>query len=376
MERSSALARVGAAAAAATVLAAGCASGPEPTADAETVLITSARDDVETTTSTAGPAAEETTLTLGNALMDMPEQLILWAVEVRARTDASITFEVVSQYGGAVDAWVDREQLLIDAVSSGEVDLAWVGARALPTFDPLLAPMLVDSHDLQAAVFAAGIPDRMLDDVGVEGVTGLGVLPGPHRRLLGVSQDFRAPEDFHDAVVMSEQNAPTLRMLEVLGAQESVPGREGNELEGLDGLVGQVGAVVGNHYQDKARSFTTNLNLWPRPLVLLASTETLESLSDEHRQALLGAAVATLSEQLKTAREEDALSEEGREQLCSSPLKLVDLTDDELAALRSSVEPVLEELRQDEVAAAYLEEIQALKVEVAAPPDVFTCDGG
>lgn len=356
-----------------TVLVAGCSSDREPSTDAEIVVPTAARDAVQT--STAAPAVEEVTLTLGNPLMDMPAQLIAWAAEVRARTDATITFEVVSQYGGEVDPWVDRERLLIDAVSSGEVDLAWVGARALPAFDPMLAPMLVDSHDLQEAVFDAGIPDRMLEDVAVEGVTGLGVLPGPHRRLLGVTQDFRAPEDFQDAVVMSEQNAPALAMLEVLGAQESVPGREGNDLDGLDGLVGQVGAVVGNHYQDKARSFTTNLNLWPRPLVLLASTEALERLSDEHRQALLDAAGATLEAQMETARKEDALSEESRAQLCSSPLELVELTDDQLAALRSAVEPVLAELRQDNVAGTHLEEIQALKDELDARPDAFSCDG-
>ena len=48
--------------------------------------------------------------------------------------------------------------------------MAWVGARAfdrlgIAAFQPLLAPLLVDSHDLQDAVFHAGIPQRMLPAV-------------------------------------------------------------------------------------------------------------------------------------------------------------------------------------------------------------------
>lgn len=349
-----------------TLLAAGC-TGP---ADPAPVVDETAASSADATTTQDG---QTVTLTLGNALMDMPEQLIAWAVEVRDQTDDTITFDVLSEYGAA-DAFDDKEQLVLAAVGAGDLDLAWVGARALPTFDPLLAPMLVDSHDLQEAVFAAGVPDRMLDDLDLEGVTGLGVLPGPHRRVLGVTRDFRAPDDFDGAVVMSERNAATLATLEALGAAEPVGGAEAAGLEGLDAYIGQVGAVVGNSYQDRGRSFTANLNLWPRPLVLVASTEALDTLSSEHRQALLDAATDTLAEQMEIAREEDALSEDGRRALCSSQLEILELSADELAGLQAAVEPVLERLREDPAHAGHLREIEQLKSEVDAPPDVFTCE--
>src|SRR5699024_2862391 len=136
------------------------------------------------------------------ALMDMPDQLIAWSAEVRRRTNNSITFDVKSSYGDA-PGWDAKEQAVLAAVAAGDVDLAWVAARAIPAFAPLHSPMLIDSHDLQAEVFAAGIPDRILQDAGIDGVTGLGVLPGPHRRVLGVTREVRTPADFSGAVIMS-----------------------------------------------------------------------------------------------------------------------------------------------------------------------------
>jgi len=364
--------RAAATAAVIGILISGCSAADEtsPEASANPDLSSS---DSDSTTQSDARSDEVVTLTVGNPLMDMPAQLIAWAADVRSRTDKAIVFDVISQYGGDLDTWTDREQLLLDAVASGDVDLAWVGARAIPAFEPLLAPMLIDSHDVQEAVFTAGIPERMLRDAGLEGVTGLGVLPGPHRRMLGVTRDFRTPEDFAGAVVMSDRNDATLRTLEILGAAEAVQGRESNPLDGLDGLVAHTGAVVGNSYQGSAQSFTTNLNLWPRPLVLLANTASLEALSPDHQRALMETARATLPQQMEITRQEDELSGALREGICSSPLTFIELTSDELAAIRSAVEPVLDEMRADETAAAHLDEIIALKEDRRVPPDVFSC---
>lgn len=359
------------------LLTTACAGAADPAKSSQTTALTTDAAAATSTgegRSTSGTQPQEhVTLTLGNALMDMPDQLVSWGAEVRRQTGESITFKVLSEYGQA-SSWDDREQLLLEAVATGEVDMAWVGARALTPFEPLLAPMLVDSHHLQEEVFAAGIPEQMLAEVRIEGVTGLGVLPGPHRRLLGVTRDFRAPEHFADAIIMGDRNAMTLDTLKALGAAEVAPGVEGVALEGLDGLVAQVGAVVGNNYQGQARSFTTNLNLWPRPLVLVANTSVLEGLSDRQRGALLEAAEATFQQQMEITRQQDALPVEARLALCSSPLQLVELSDEQLAALEDAVEPVLEEARKEEAVAGHLEAIEQLKADLDTPPDKFSCE--
>jgi TRAP-type transport system periplasmic protein len=317
-------------------------------------------------------SGEAVTLTMANALIDMPDQLIAWGAEVRRQTDDSITLDVKSSYGDTT-AWDDKEQAVLAAIAAGDVDLAWVGARAIPAFAALHSPMLIDSHDLQAEIFAAGIPDRLLEDAGIDGVTGLGVLPGPHRRVLAVTREVRTPADFSGAVIMSEQNAVTLETLAALEG-ESVPGVEGAGLEGVDILLAQVGAVVGNNHQGQAQSFTTNLNLWPRPLVLLANTAVLEGLDEQQRRALLESATTTLQEQMEITRDQDRLSGDARAALCSSTLQFVELTQGELAEFRSAVDPVSDRLRQDPDAGDAVVEIERIKEGLGMAPDAFSCE--
>src|SRR3712207_7072201 len=48
---------------------------------------------------------------------------------------------------------------------------------------------------------------RMLADLDPIGVLGIGVLPGPMRKVLGVSRPFRTPQDFTGAVVGMQDSA-------------------------------------------------------------------------------------------------------------------------------------------------------------------------
>ena len=88
----------------------------------------------------------------------------------------------------------------------------------MDSFQALLAPLLVDSHDLQAAVFEAGIPDEMLAGVDSLGVVGLAVLPGPMRKILGVDHPFIAPDDFAGQVVGIQQSQVADLTMAALGA--------------------------------------------------------------------------------------------------------------------------------------------------------------
>ena len=53
----------------------------------------------------------------------------------------------------------------LEDVKTGKVDMAWVGARAFDTvgvtsFQALVAPLLIDSYDLEAKVFNEGCLSR------------------------------------------------------------------------------------------------------------------------------------------------------------------------------------------------------------------------
>src|SRR4029453_5213224 len=111
----------------------------------------------------------------------------------------------------------------IPAVRAGKVYLGWVGVRTFDLagdtdFQALLAPMLVDSYDLQAKVFEEGIPEEMFAGVSDLGVSGVAVLPGPMRKGLGITKPFRAPHDFRGTVVGLQSSALSQQSLEALGA--------------------------------------------------------------------------------------------------------------------------------------------------------------
>ena len=107
--------------------------------------------------------------------------------------------------------------------------MAWVGARVfdrldVTSFQALLAPLLVDSYDLEGQVFESGIPDQMLEGVEELGVVGIGVLPGPIRRLLGLSHPFLQPSDFEGQVIGGAENELSVRTFQAFGATlEALP---------------------------------------------------------------------------------------------------------------------------------------------------------
>ena len=131
--------------------------------------------------------------------------LASWADEVSRRSGGTLEIEFANGWRLGEPAY---EAATIEDVRAGEIDMAWVGARAFDhvgvnSFQALVAPMLVDSYELQAAVFEAGIPEQMLEGLDEIELAGIGVLPGPMRKVLGVSKPFVRPADFAGAIVGS-----------------------------------------------------------------------------------------------------------------------------------------------------------------------------
>ena len=313
------------------------------------------------------------TLTFANANDgEPPPQLQAWADHVERASDGSLSIEFSNGWRSG-DAGVERG--IITDVKDGEADLAWVGARAfdrvgVTTFQALLAPMLVDSHELQRAVFEEGIPEEMLTGVQDAGVTGIGVLPGPMRKVLGLDKPFREPGDFRGTVVGMQDSALTQATLAAQGATTKAE-PSGATLDGLDAYEQQLSSIAGNGYVAQARYVTGNLNLWPRPLVLLANTDAFAGLTDEQRQALRQASQDAVLPALDASREED---DEGAAALCTQGMELVQATEDQLDALRTAWQPVYDDLAADQDTATWITRIQELKTSVGAGPDTATCD--
>lgn len=318
-------------------------------------------------------AGQVRVLTLANANDGAPIEVSSWAAQVGQLSKGTLRIEIRNDWRSGEPG---AEAGIIDDVSNSKVDMAWVGARAfdragVKSFQALLAPMLIDSQALQAKVFTAGIAARMVADIDSDRLVGIGVLPGPIRKVLGVSKPFLRPADFVGKVIGLQDGEVAKKSLVALGAKtRNVP--SGAKLDGLDGYEQQLASIGGNHYELSARFVTSNVNLWPRPLVLFAGKNVVDSLTAEQQGALRTAVGTSLPANLEAARSED---QDAVPDLCKAGMTFPVASAQDLRDLQDSVLPLYDELSADPGTKGNIAAIKALKAAVGSGPDTTTCFG-
>jgi TRAP-type C4-dicarboxylate transport system substrate-binding protein len=341
----------------------------------QAVNSTEPRTDISPTTASVAPFADDqaevVTLVAVHNSHETNEQMVAFAEHVKQRSGGML--EITFHGEWRMDD-VEFEAGTIADVQAGEFDIGWLGARAFDeigvhSFQALLAPLLVDSHDLQEAVFRAGLPGEMLDGLDDAGLAGIGVLPGPMRKLLGVSTPLTEPADFAGMTIGHQDSALAHQTLTTLGAIAEAR-RTGSDLNGLDGYEQHLASILGNHYEEAAEYVTANLNLWPRPSVIFMNRDTFDTLSPAHRAALRDAATAVVPNALAAAEAEDT---DAVPVLCEEGLTFVIASDSDLDGLRATLEPVHSDLASDPQTKAYLDAITSLKSQLGAPPDSGRC---
>ena len=280
---------------------------------------------------------------------------------VRVQSNNSVRLEVTAELKSGPPASEADE---IQAVRSGRVDVAVVGARAfhplgVASFDALIAPLAVDSMAMQQRVLAGNIPAQMLGGVRRLGLVGLAVLPGPMRKPVGVSRDLLGPDSYNHARIAISASAVADRSMRALGAVPLAEPFQGSEISRFDGLEQQVTSIAGNDYDGAARSITANVDLWPRSLVVVANPSSLRKLSTGQRALLRTAAHTSLA---AAVRGQLAAETDSTKVLCSRGLLAWrSATRPQLRELRSKVAPVYTWLRQDPATNRYLDAIAALR---------------
>jgi TRAP-type C4-dicarboxylate transport system substrate-binding protein len=317
--------------------------------------------------------ARATELTMADIWEGAPAQLTDWITQVHDLSHGSIRINLK-------DTWrkgeLGNEARTVQDVKQRKVDMAWVGARAMDrvgvtSFQALLAPMLVDNYDLEASVFQAGIPAQMLTGVAAAGVVGVGVLPGPMRKVLGIAKPFLAPADFAGARIADQDSALVQTTLHALGATAvPVPGGVIHDVDGVDGMEQNLGAIAGNRYDTIAKFTTANLNLWPRPIVIVMGRAAWAKLSSTQRDILRRAAAAALLPAIDASRQDD---QQAVPVLCKNGVTLPTALPQQLTELRAAVEPVYSSLRRDASTRKWLDQIQAQKDQLHADPETVSC---
>jgi TRAP-type C4-dicarboxylate transport system substrate-binding protein len=179
----------------------------------------------------------------------VPAQVAAFADELSRLSNGTLEIEFKEKWRLGEATY---EAATLEDVQAAKVDMAWVGARAFDTvgvtsFQALVAPLLIDSYELERRVFEEGLPEEMLAEVESLDLVGVGVLPGPMRKVLGVSQPFVDPDDFDGQVVGLQDSAVAKAALEALGAIPTPVPAEA-PLDGLDAYEQQLASIAGNSY--------------------------------------------------------------------------------------------------------------------------------
>jgi TRAP-type C4-dicarboxylate transport system substrate-binding protein len=270
---------------------------------------------------------------------------------------------------------VYHEQHMIGDVRAGKADMAAVSARAfdsvgVKSFQPLLAPLAVDSYALQQRVLESGLAGRMLQGVEREHVVGLTLLPGELHRPLGISRPFLSAADYRGARIAIRPSALSARTLRALGGSP-VPYLYGKDAARADGVELGLDAVEGDSLDGPARTLPTNVVLWPRPVVIVISRDAYNGLDDAQRQALRAAgrsAIRPMSVELAGRDRETAGVVCRRHRVDFRAA-----TPAQLRALRAAVQPVRRELERGEAYRVVARQIAAIRAGLGPEP-ALPCD--
>jgi TRAP-type C4-dicarboxylate transport system substrate-binding protein len=258
---------------------------------------------------------------------------------------------------------------LINDVKAGKADLGWAASRAwdsvgVMSLRALHAPLLINSYAVQERVIQSPLVGEMLAGLEPRGLVGLGVLPGPMRRPLGVSSPLLAPDDYAGLTVGVQQSLVTDETMHALGA-EPVWFPAGGEIDAFDAIEQQAASIDGNEYDTVGTHLTGNVSLWPRPLVIFTSKRVFDSLNPDQREALRQAVVNVIPARTAAIRRAE---QEAVGNLCRRGLAFETANPDDLAALRTAVQPVYDVLARDRETKRFLTAIAEMGDGVAAEP--------
>jgi TRAP-type C4-dicarboxylate transport system substrate-binding protein len=253
-------------------------------------------------------------------------------------------------------------------VRSGRAPLGWVGSRVLDRlgdrrFQALTAPMLIDNYTLQQRALSSVMVKPMLASMERLGVVGVGVLPGPLRRLLGVTTDLVRPADFRGRVIAYADSDVARESLAALGALPRLSGPMA-PLGTADGTEAQLNAIYGNRYFRGASSVTANLALWPRPLVIFMNRKAFSELSATQRNVMRRAASASIPAFTNYARSDDRSGASG---LCTAGVRF---TSADLPSFRRAFAPVYAALSRNTATRGDIERLLAMKATTSEPAGV------
>lgn len=293
-----------------------------------------------------------------------------WAAAVERLSGGSINVRITINWRASD---TEYDQATLRDVAGGEVPLAIVAARSfdevgVTSFQPLVAPMLVDSRELESRVLRGDVGRQALAGTKRLGVVGLALLPSELRRPVGITRTLAAPEDFHGASVYTREGAVARETIRALGA-EPVHTLISEWSEAVDGAEVGVSAVRGKPaVARRAAGVTSNVVLWPQPMTVVMNQQAFDRLSEAQQKALREAGTEAFEKHSRLASD---LGDEHVLTACRIGMKLVDATPADIEALQAAVQPVYRMIERGAGNRAAIESIRQLKGDTKA--DTVSC---
>ena len=316
------------------------------------------------------PPATTKVLKLANA-NGSTDELQLFIDQVEKVSNGRLRIEPVNDWRKGETRY---ETGLIEDVKAGNADLGWVGSRALAgvgvrSFEPLHAPFLVDSYQLQDQALEGNAAERMLADLERIGLAGVAVLPGP-LQYLQLDREADSSAGIAGLRIGYYDSPLQHAALTALGAQPAaIP--VGGSIRDLNGVAVQMGAIQGNGYLNTTKYTVADIPLWPRPYVVFADDETWASLPEADRDLIVQAAERARSGMLVALLEREQTSISS---MCRAGASMVNLGDDGRARMDQAVEPLLDGLRSDPATRDAMTEIESLRG--GGSPHSLRCPAG
>lgn len=327
-------------------------------------------DDDDSAADTSSAAAAEITLRLGYVTTaDHPYGVAVnqFIKDVGTASGGKIAIEGLANYPGG-------DVPLLQDVKGGAVEMASVssavwGTQGVTCFDALQALGLITRYDLEQEVIDGPIGKSMLECTSAAGVHGLAIHEGGLRKPLGAKVALTSPAVFKGKKIRTPASSVLQTGMKALGADpvaianltEVYPAlRDGT----VDGMEANLGLVQTLKLYEVAKFMTANINLWPFPTVLAMNQAKWDALSADQQSTITAAAakVPGFSIGIFTAPSELPAT------LCSEGLKFAVASDADVSAFDKVSQSVIAELSKNAETKGYIDQIQALKDALPAPP--------
>jgi TRAP-type C4-dicarboxylate transport system substrate-binding protein len=267
--------------------------------------------------------------------------------------------DVTRNYG---DGAPDSEVRLVQAIVSGAIDGGWPSTRAFANagikgLQAVEAPLTLTSYGAEKALVTSPIAQDILGRLKGSGVAGLGLTVGPLRRPFAGGDPLLDPSDWKGIRFRTFNSPVQDAFVKALGATPVQQGFDWSDAVADGSLRGaefDIAQYAQNGQTVEAGMVTANVVLWPKVFVLSLSQKRYDSLTEEQRGWVRTAAEKATQASVDANYDETTIARK----LCNAGARFIDASAAQVAALKTSVAPVIDTLARDPVEGPLLASIQ------------------